>query len=118
MRYKVTDMSGNVSDEAVRTINVLPEGPAGLGDVLNIDAIMKVYPNPSHGLFNLELLSKQSGDVTIQVLDMMGKEIGSTRIAKDNLSAQTIDLRNAAQGVYFLKVETGDKVYMKKIQVN
>ncbi|MDP3929472.1 MAG: DUF5011 domain-containing protein, partial [Bacteroidota bacterium] len=60
VRYRVKDLSGNESDVVERIINVLPEGGVGLGDVINMDGFMSVYPNPSNGIFNLRLLSTQA----------------------------------------------------------
>jgi len=118
VRYIVRDLSGNESDEATRTINVLPEGPAGVGDVMNIDRLMSVYPNPSNGLVNMRLAGVQKEDVKIIVLDMMGKEILVKTIKANDLQVQELDLTKQAKGVYFLRVQTGDQVYSKKLQVN
>jgi len=112
-----TDLSGNLSEEAVRTINVTPEGPAGL-DIMNIDRLMSVYPNPSNGLINLRLAGALPENVKITVLDMLGKEITQMTINGNNLQTQELNLTAQPKGIYFLKVQTGDQVYTKKLQIN
>lgn len=68
---------------------------------------VKVYPNPSSGIFKLET---NNFDGKYMVFDQTGKVIvsGST-------SAGQIDLSNFATGVYFLKIVSGDKVYHAKL---
>jgi PKD repeat protein len=117
VRYTVKDLSGNVSDESVRTINVTPEGPAGL-EIMNIDRLMSVYPNPSNGLINLRLAGALPENVKITVLDMLGKEITQMTINGNNLQTQELNLTAQPKGIYFLKVQTGDQVYTKKLQIN
>jgi len=119
VRYKVRDLSGNESDEAIRTINVLPEpNPSGVGDVMNIDRLMSVYPNPSNGLVNMRLADAQQEDVKVVVLDMLGKEMLHKTIKANDLQVQELDLSKQPKGIYFLRVQTSDQVYSKKLQVN
>ncbi len=68
VRYTVTDLSGNVSDEAIRTINV---GASGVNEALTIDRIMSIYPNPSNGSFVIE--SYSAGKQVMQLFDVTGK---------------------------------------------
>jgi PKD repeat protein len=118
VEYVATDLSGNVSAKAIRTINVLPEGPASVSEVMNIDNIMSIYPNPSNGVLNLRLVNKLDGNVNVSVLDMLGKTIFNTQIKGNVLQPQEIDFGTQATGFYLLKIENADKVYVKKIQVN
>ena len=118
VRYKVKDLSGNESSEAKRTINVLKEGPSGISDLMNIENLMSVYPNPSNGLIYVRLVDVQKEDVQVFVLDMLGKEVMHIIISKNNLQTEEIDLQTSSKGFYLLKVQTGDHVYMKKLQVN
>ena len=115
VRYKVKDLSGNESVEAVRTLNV---GASGLTDIMNIDKLMSVYPNPSNGLIHVRLADVQKEDVQVFILDMLGKEMTHKTISKNNLQTEEIDLQTSPKGFYLLKVQTGDAIYMKKLQVN
>ncbi len=116
VRYTVTDLSGNVSDEAVRRINVA-EPTTGI-QVMNIDKLMSVYPNPSNGLINMRLADAQVQDVTILVYDMLGKLVQTQKINKNNLQVQELDLTSEPKGFYLLRVQSGDQVYTRKIQIN
>jgi len=118
VRYRVKDLSGNESDVVERIINVLPEGGVGLGDVINMDGFMSVYPNPSNGIFNLRLLSAQAENIQVSVFDMLGKLVQQQEINGRNLQANELDLSVQPKGFYVLKVQTGDKMYTKRIQIN
>jgi hypothetical protein len=104
-----------VSDEACRKINVIPN--VGLGS-LNIDDIMSVYPNPTSDKLYLRLVNRMDKDVKVTVMDLLGKSILTESLNGKVLQAQELDLSKQPSGIYLLKVEAGDKVYMKKIQVD
>ena len=57
---------------------------------------LKVYPNPSTGIFNI---SAQE-NVTIEVYDLVGKQIKTQEVP---VGTSTIDISNYASGVYLLK---------------
>ncbi|MDP1728179.1 MAG: T9SS type A sorting domain-containing protein [Bacteroidota bacterium] len=116
IKYVVRDMAGNKSDTAVRTIFCIPA--SGIKDILNIDNLIQVYPNPGDGIIYVRLAYTQKEDLQIMVLDMLGKEILHTRIKGNNLQTEELDLTGAPKGFYLLKVQTGQSIYMKKLQVN
>jgi hypothetical protein len=49
-------------------------------NVMNIDKLMSVYPNPSNGLINMRLADAQVQDVTVLVYDMLGKAVHSQKL--------------------------------------
>ena len=79
---------------------------------------MSVYPNPSSGIFNFRLIKEMETDVNIMVMDIQGKEITRRTMNGKSLHEESIDLSFAEKGIYILKVECGDKVFTKKIQLN
>jgi tRNA-binding EMAP/Myf-like protein len=85
---------------------------------LNIDDIMSVYPNPTSDKLYLRLVDRMDKDVKVTVMDLLGKSILTENLNGKVLQAQELDLSKQPSGIYLLKVEAGDKVYMKKIQVD
>jgi hypothetical protein len=116
VRYRVKDLSGNESEEVVRRINVVAS--TSLGDVMNIEGFMSVYPNPSNGKVNLRLAAPQSETINVMVYDMLGKMVHQSQIQGGNLQANELDLSVQPKGFYLLKVQAGDKVFARKIQIN
>lgn len=70
-----------------------------------------VYPNPSKGVFNLDLKSQVKN---ITVVNMLGAIIYEENIeANTTLTTKSIDLSNYTNGVYFINVsdDTGSSSY-------
>jgi hypothetical protein len=76
------------------------EYPFGVTELTEIELAINVYPNPSRGIFNVQL-SNQT-DVTFQVRDVAG------RLVMENLVSENgylqIDMRNFSEGMYMIEV--------------
>lgn len=70
---------------------------------------LSVYPNPSNGVFNIEIEDNGS----IQVYDLVGKQIMNKNIQSGN---STINLSSFSQGIYFLKI-TNDLNQTKTVKI-
>lgn len=74
-----------------------------------------IFPNPSSGIFNIafgNLNPKQ-----IEVYDISGKIIKQKNQFEGN-SQTNIDLSNASNGVYFIKISTENNTFTKRIIKN
>ncbi len=67
---------------------------------------LNVYPNPSKGLFTLNLDMNNSGKVRIRVVELTGRIISdeTQQVNKGN-NFNSIDLSGYAQGIYMLNIE-------------
>ncbi|MCD6557187.1 MAG: immunoglobulin domain-containing protein, partial [Bacteroidales bacterium] len=96
---------GNVtSDIAVLTVASSVEDLAAFG--------INIYPNPSDGTFRIEIKNKEkTADVSIS--DMTGKLIYSNKLntSEDHI----IKLNYVSKGVYFIKINLGDKSVVSKL---
>lgn len=74
----------------------------------------RIYPNPTTGLFKIDLDSDKS---EVKLFDMTGKSIAVKRLQK-NENSQTFDLSNQPRGTYMLKIKTaeGNEVTKKIIK--
>ncbi len=68
---------------------------------------LKVYPNPSTGLFNIELDPNMRESVSVNVTDLAGKVVYSSSFT----GRLTVDLQSLTNGVYFLNVYNGSNYY-------
>jgi len=76
----------------------------GIGEI-NIEKI-SIYPNPNNGIFTVEFGQVLSDDVTIKVLNTLGKVVHvETGISVKNGLKRTIDLSTEYKGMYFLVIE-------------
>jgi len=80
---------------------------------------INIYPNPNKGMFNVEFSSLTTQDVTVRVINALGETL-FIDVIKHHTGAHTmsIDISDAAKGVYFLQLETVDRLINKKIKLN
>jgi len=75
---------------------------------------VKVYPNPSIDLFNLDLSAFENQNMQIEVYDMDGKLIHSLM---STASTVAIDLSNEKSGVYTAVINSNGKTITKKLML-
>ena len=78
---------------------------------------MNVYPNPSSGIFAVELLLPKSKDAAIEVFDLSGRKIYGREIRNAFREAFDVDLRGFSAGMYLLKIETNSEKEFRKILI-
>jgi hypothetical protein len=64
---------------------------------------VKLYPNPTNGLFTLELVNGTGEEGAITIFSNMGELVYSGKISK---TAATLDLTALANGVYMVKIQS------------
>ena len=102
--YNVTDGSGNVADQIYRTVNVT-DCLKSITDN-NLMNYVKVYPNPSNGMFNVKFDLPSSEDITITVMNSLGKTI---KVIKGNnvvTNNYIVELNAQSDGMYYVKIQT------------
>ncbi len=92
--------------------------PTGINEIYLKDFI-SIYPNPSEGIFNLEIKTLTALDITIEIRNVVGSIVCGKSF--DNLIADNlipIDIARFGKGMYIVKVKKGDDYIFKKISVN
>ncbi len=80
---------------------------------------MKLYPNPSSGVFQLELSSKINQKVSLQVTNVTGKVVfEQSDIRVNGNGTISLDLTNLAGGVYQLVVKGQHASASEKLIIN
>ena len=78
-------------------------------------ANFEVYPNPNNGSFDIKLNDQSMQNATLSISNMLGQSLLEKKVM--NTSTIHIDA-NLQQGIYFVKIQTGNATYVKKIMVN
>ena len=79
---------------------------------------LNIYPNPNHGIFNINFLTPEKGKTTISVMNMEGKIVYNEAI--NNFSGSyngTINISNVAAGFYTIRIKVGAKQLFRKINI-
>ncbi len=102
---EITDANGcsNTSDDFNFTLSGLTS--------LNKTGTIEVSPNPSSGKFSIAF-----GDSDVHSMKVFNA--AGSIIFNSSILVSEIDLSNQPKGVYFLKIESNDKVFVKKLIVN
>jgi hypothetical protein len=77
---------------------------------------LKVYPNPTSGLFDISIKNATFKELTIVVVTMLGQEVYS--VLDKNISTEyhaEINLETLPKGIYYLKLSTGTYNVIKKL---
>jgi hypothetical protein len=89
----------------------------GINEIL-AGANVNVYPNPTEGLFNVSATFANPETMQITVTDALGQTIYKS-IPKTTISElTTIDLRNKANGIYFVELTTDKGSVVKKVSLS
>jgi hypothetical protein len=73
---------------------------------------IKIYPNPSNGLFNVEITNITNEKNIIEIFDSKGKMIYHDWT---NSKYSQIDLSNYTTGMYYIRIKTSHLIKTKKI---
>ncbi len=108
--YSVTITDANGCSSTISSIVV--QSNVGIEELANGEFI--VFPNPSTGLFNVELIGQANEEFTVSVVDIAGRVVYQEVTGE---SAFTIDLTNAAAGSYTVAIQTLQHTMMKRVVV-
>ena len=75
-----------------------------------------VYPNPSNGIFKINFGTIQP--LTLEVYDVAGKQIITEKDIIISNFESNLDLSNASNGIYFIKITTENTTFTKRIIKN
>lgn len=70
-----------------------------------------IYPNPTQGIFTIAL-EKESN---ISIFNMMGQNVMTLEKVS---TPQQIDFTNAPKGLYFVQIQSGDNIEVKKLIID
>jgi hypothetical protein len=76
---------------------------------------VKVYPNPNKGSFKVDLTNFENS-ATITVYNVLGSIFYMSK--SDQMTSNEITLPTIRKGIYFVKVTSNNKQFVKKIIVN
>jgi hypothetical protein len=105
--YKVTV---NDSNQCVSYRTILIDNTVGMEESTTTVSIA-IFPNPSNdGVFSLNINSDIANDFQLVVYNNLGKRIYEKTIRVNGDHLETLNLNNAAAGVYYLQIHTDNQL--------
>lgn len=89
----------NANGDSIFATPGAPCATVGLNPDLYDNIFVQIYPNPSDGIFTIEMIEK--GECEIVIYSMLGNVIIRKSYNKDKI---TFDLRERSQGIYFINI--------------
>lgn len=87
----------------------------GVENIANQNDNIFIYPNPSNGKFIVKEDEAQMTNHKLEIYNVFGEKIYSTLISSQ--SNNNVDISSQPKGIYFVKVQSADKVYTEKVVV-
>jgi hypothetical protein len=88
---------------------------AGIGENIVFNNSISLSPNPNNGNFDVSFELKNTGDVKLEVLNLIGQNVN--QIAINGISGkikQNVDCKNLSKGVYLLNITYEGKRYTRR----
>jgi hypothetical protein len=115
--YQVQVSWKNFPDFSTRS-NIVKGSALGVGVLAKTtnESSLDIYPNPSSGIFNLNIASEQEiGQVKIRVANVMGSVVQNKTIdLKEKRSSTSIDMNGNGPGVYVVGIEMPGRASIQK----
>jgi hypothetical protein len=73
-----------------------------------------ISPNPSNGVFKINLTDLLENEFEVSVYDLAGNAILTDMV---NGNQSTIDLTNQKTGIYFVKIISNNRSVTKRVQI-
>lgn len=95
---------------------VAPNTPTGIKNMSADKNAFTIYPNPGNGLIHLS--ASNPGDAKIMVYDLLGNVIYNETAELSTSQAKAIQLNDVSNGIYLVKVISGDKTFTQRIVIS
>lgn len=110
--YLITATDGTFDAEYAGSYSVITgiDNPDGI-------VSMNIFPNPSNGLFTIEMNASKAGNFNIDIINIQGQVVYSKQINQDGFYKDQIDLSNEARGIYYIRINDSNDMKVSKIMI-
>jgi hypothetical protein len=78
-----------------------------------LELAVDMYPNPTHNFTTIQFENADLATSTLQLFDIAGRAVRTPQQTRGEQF--TLDLRDMPAGIYWLKLQSGDKTYVGKL---
>lgn len=106
-------ITGTINDWSIEICSV----PTASVEEFAFDAF-SIFPNPNNGEFTIKLNSSSNEDVNVLVYDSRGRKVYNNAFINTADFSEVINLNSVQSGMYFVKVNDGERETIKKLLIN
>ncbi len=91
--------------------------PTGIDEIKPLSHLL-IYPNPSEGIFTIEIQSSKKEDIILKIVNILGQTV-EEHILNDLYGKRVLksDLSKLDKGIYIINLYQGDNVISRKVMV-
>ena len=78
---------------------------------------MGIYPNPTNGIFTIEMNDVEKDVYTIKITNVLGQKVFTTSQLVNSIYKENIDLSSFGKGVYLLNISNSNTTITDRIVV-
>jgi len=109
--YSVTVTDGN----GCTTTTIATVGNSSSVDEIKYDVIISIFPNPTTGIFSIDLSNINDTDFSIDLSDIIGKIVYTEKMVSTSNKIFNIDISGLTKGFYCLRIYSKDFTIKNKI---
>lgn len=79
------------------------------------DGSVNVFPNPTSGVFNVQVATATAGEAELQLLSLSGQVLHIEKLERGNEWNVQIDISDLPQGTYMLTIRTADGTHVERV---
>ncbi len=95
----------------IDNVNIMENYILSAGAISGSDFYPRVYPNPSAGIFTVDLRNIPGVIIETEIHDVAGRLVEVREMKNLSQLQSTIDLSSEPNGIYFLKINSSEKLY-------
>jgi PKD repeat protein len=98
--------------------NIEVDGPVAISEPGRGDLGIRIFPNPSTGIFNL-YIEKGNKDIDISIFDLHGQKVYTEKtLARNGSVARELNLSELSKGIYYIRLTNENVTQVEKIIIN
>jgi hypothetical protein len=89
-----------------------------VGQLEQSNIAMEVFPNPSQGQFSVRITGVNHESIQLDIVNIQGKTLLSRNVGSLHNESTTQFNVNLAKGIYFVKMQSGSNVEVKRLLIH
>lgn len=112
-----TNLGGTLNDASLEFCEYASGEDLGVDDYTTSDDV-KIYPNPATDVVNFDIDSEFSSAIDMGIYDLNGRQVMNSQFKNaQDLNSNPVSIDGLSEGVYLVKIQSGDRQVVKKLVI-